>query len=275
MWKDCGICVFLGVASYPDVSDSLVPSPAPTAAAARSGRLLHLDPAAEGPDRRRPAAGAAGAQLAFPARPRGELPAAGRPRPRRPRQPGLRGALLARGQGARAGRRGGRRPDRRAHPVQPQVPLPELRGGQLQPVRPRRRPRRRRSAFAELQPALPLRRGGARQDPPAARHRHPHRAAAPPAAGALPGGRAVRQRAHQLHPLRPHAGLPRALPDDRRAAHRRRPVPRQQGADAGGVLPHLQHPLHQPEADHPVLGLLAAQHPDPRGAPAQPLSSGG
>ena len=61
----------------------------------------------------------------------------------------------------------------------------------------------------------------------------------------VPDRRAVRQRADQLDPLRPHAELPRALPLDRRAAGRRRPVPRQQGADAGGVLPHLQHALHE------------------------------
>ena len=94
------------------------------------------------------------------------------------------------------------------------------------------------------------------------------------AARALCRRRAVRERADQLDPLRAHAGLPRALPLDRRAAGRRHPVPGQQGAHAGGVLPHLQHALHQPETDHPLLRLAAAQHSDARGAPALPLRVG-
>ncbi len=48
----------------------------------------------------------------------------------------------------------------------------------------------------------------------------------------------------------------------------------QQGAHAGGVLPHLQHALHEPEADHPLLRLPAAQHPADRGAAALALRMG-
>jgi chromosomal replication initiator protein len=126
-----------------------------------------------------------------------------------------------------------------------------------------------REPGAQLQPAVPLRRRRPGQNPPAARHRPRDPAPPPRPQGPLPGRRAVRQRAHQLAPLQVACRLPRALSRHRRAARRRHPVPRQQGADAGGVLPHLQHALHQPEADHPLLRLLAAQHPGTRGALAQ------
>jgi chromosomal replication initiator protein len=42
--------------------------------------------------------------------------------------------------------------------------------------------------------------------------------------------------------------VPEPLPRCRRAAHRRHPVPRRQGADAGGVLPHLQRAAQQLQA---------------------------
>jgi len=50
-----------------------------------------------------------------------------------------------------------------------------------------------------------------------------------------------------------HAGqIPQTLPAGRRAAHRRHPVPRRQGPDSGGILPHLQHPLRRPQTNRPL-----------------------
>ena len=59
-----------------------------------------------------------------------------------------------------------RRPDRA---VRHALPVRDLRRRQLQPTRLRRGARRRRRRRAQLQPALPLRRRGPRQDAPAAR----------------------------------------------------------------------------------------------------------
>ena len=95
-----------------------------------------------------------------------------------------------------------------------------------------------------LQPALPARPARARQDPPAGRDRQ------------LP----ARQRPRPQRPLHdrrvasPTSSSPRCaasgaealqapLPRPRRAAGRRRPVPRGQAAHRRGVLPHLQRPL--------------------------------
>ena len=57
---------------------------------------------------------------------------------------------------------------------------------------------------------------------------------------ALRHERDVHERLHQLAPRQAHRGLQAALPHLRRAPDRRRPVLRAQGADPGGVLPHLQ-----------------------------------
>ena len=56
-------------------------------------------------------------------------------------------------------------------PAQPAVHVRDLRQGRVEPVRPRRRAPRRRDAGPLLQPAVHLRLGGPRQDPPAPRHR--------------------------------------------------------------------------------------------------------
>ena len=50
-------------------------------------------------------------------------------------------------------------------------------------------------------------------------------------------------------PLRQDDQLPRQVPQRGRAADRRHPVPRRQGAHAGGVLPHLQRAAREHEAD--------------------------
>jgi chromosomal replication initiator protein len=73
---------------------------------------------------------------------------------------------------------------------------------------------------------------------------------------------------HQLAALQIDACFPRALPGDRRAAGRRHPVLRQQGAHAGRVLPHLQHALHESEADRALFRYLASLDATDRGAPA-------
>ena len=51
------------------------------------------------------------------------------------------------------------------------------------------------------------------------------------------------------HPRRQGRRLPAPLPRRRRPARRRHPVPAGQGADAGGVLPHLQHAAQRQQAD--------------------------
>ncbi len=53
------------------------------------------------------------------------------------------------------------------------------------------------------------------------------------------------------------ARVPAALPRQRHPARRRHPVPREQGADAGGVLPHVQRPARGQQADRHHLGPAA------------------
>ena len=92
--------------------------------------------------------------------------------------------------------------------------------------------------------------------------------------GALRELGGVHQRLHQLDPRRPGRGLPQALPRHRRPARRRHPVPGEQGADAGGVLPHLQHPAQRQQADR-HLQRPAAQAAGHAGGPAaQPVRVG-
>ena len=67
--------------------------------------------------------------------------------------------------------------------------------------------------------------------------------------GALRVDRGVHQRLHQLPPRRQDAGVPAPLPRRRHPADRRHPVPGEPGADAGGVLPHLQHAAQREQAD--------------------------
>ena len=166
------------------------------------------------------------------------------------------------------------RPSGETEPPQPEVHLRELRRRLLEPVRARRRPRRRRDPLEVLQPALHLRRRRPRQDPPDARDRplHPGPREAPQRPLHL--DRSLHQRDDQRDPLRPPARLPPEVPRDRRAARRRHPVHRRQGPHAGGVLPHLQRPARLAEADRGQLRLPAAPDPHHRGAPAQPLRVG-
>ena len=98
---------------------------------------------------------------------------------------------------------------------------------------------------------------GPRQDPPDARHRQPGAGALPAQARRLRDQREVHQRVHHQHPAGPDRRLPRPLPADRPAAHRRHPVHRRQGADAGGVLPHLQRHPRGRQADRPLVRSAA------------------
>ena len=144
-----------------------------------------------------------------------------------------------------------------------------------------------RAAPGHLQPALPLRHLRRRQLQPARLRRLASPSPRTPAARFNPlflyGGvglgkthliQAIGQQIREQRPAaegRLHVGrqfvnelitsirydrmqaLPRALPHRRRAAARRHPVPRRQGAHAGRVLPHLQRALRSAEADHPHL----------------------
>ena len=76
------------------------------------------------------------------------------------------------------------------------------------------------------------------------------------------------------HPAGQDRRVPGALPADRPPAHRRHPVHRGQGADPGGVLPHVQRDPRGRQADRPVVRPAAEGDPDPRGAAPQPLRVG-
>ena len=86
--------------------------------------------------------------------------------------------------------------------------------------------------------------------------------------------RDLHERLHQLAPRQAHRGLQAALPHLRRPDDRRRAVLRAQGADPGGVLPHVQLALRGRLADRHVERPAAARHRDARGAAAQPLRMG-
>ena len=86
--------------------------------------------------------------------------------------------------------------------------------------------------------------------------------------------RALHERVRRRAAPRRPGGFQGPLPRARRAADRRRPGPRGQGAHRGGVRPHLQRPVRGRQADRalqrpPARGALAA-----RRAPARPLRLG-
>ena len=158
-------------------------------------------------------------------------------------------------------------PDRRGA-AEPEVHLRDLRDRRQQPVRARRGGRRRRGAGEGVQPAVRLRRVRPRQDPPAARDRALRAEPLPRRPGPLRELRGVHQRLHQLDPGRQGQRVPAPLPRRRRAADRRHPVPAGQGADAGGVLPHLQHPAQREQAGRDHLRPAAEAAGRLRGADA-------
>ena len=64
--------------------------------------------------------------------------------------------------------------------------------------------------------------------------------------------REVHERVHHLDPAGQDRRVPGPLPPDRPAPHRRHPVHRRQGADPGGVLPHVQRDPRGRQADRAV-----------------------
>ena len=86
--------------------------------------------------------------------------------------------------------------------------------------------------------------------------------------------RGVHQRVHQRDPRRPTGPVPAALPRRRRPADRRHPVPGGQDPDAGGVLPHLQHPAQRQQADRDHLRPAAQAPRGARGPAPQPVRVG-
>ena len=137
--------------------------------------------------------------------------------------------------------------------AQPALHLRPLRHRLVEPLRARGRARRRRGAGAGVQPALHLRRHGARQDAPAAGDRQLRRRAPRPPDRPLRHERDLHERLHQLAPRQAHRGLQAALSHLRRAARRRHPVPRGPRADPGGVLPHVQLALRGRRADRALV----------------------
>ena len=204
---------------------------------------------------------------------RGSLP---RPHPcRDPRDGGKRPHRAARGARARrvaAVRVSAASAVRRG--PEPEVHLRPLRHRVVEPLRARGRTRRRRGAGPGLQPSLHLRRHGPRKDTPPPGDRELHRRALAQPLRALRDERDLHERLHQLAPRQAHRGLQTALPPLRRAPHRRHPVLRAQGADPGGVLPHLQLALRGRSADRHLVGSPAARDRDPRGAPALAVRMG-
>ena len=154
-------------------------------------------------------------------------------------------------QPARPGRADPGRWRGRRHEPQPALHLRQLHRRLGQPAGPRGQPVGRGAPRARLQPAVPVRRRGPRQDPPDARHRQPGHRPVPAQARRLRDVREVHQRVHHEHPAGQDRRVPRALPADRPAAHRRHPVHRGQGTDAGRVLPHVQRDPRGRQADRP------------------------
>ena len=151
---------------------------------------------------------------------------------------------------------------------EPEVHVRLVRDRLVEPVRARGRARGRGGAGAGVQPALHLRRHGSREDAPPPGDRPVRRRALARALRPLHHERDVHERLHQLAPRQADRGLQAALPHVRPAADRRHPVPRAQGADPGGVLPHLQLALRGRPADRDLLRPPAARDLDARGAPA-------
>ena len=200
-----------------------------------------------------------------PAGPRGHPRGHRRPQPQRRRRPGRHlGRLDVRGLDGGHRSPAGRAPDRHQphdrrtpsrgrRPAEPPVHVRHVRRRRQQPVRARGGRGGGRAAGPQLQPPGHLRRVRAGQDAPAARHRplHPDPLLGHPRALCLQRG--VHQRVHQLDPRRRGPAVPAPLPRRRRAAGRRHPVPVGQGADPGGVLPHLQHAAQREQADRDHL----------------------
>ena len=150
----------------------------------------------------------------------------------------------------------------------------DVRAGLVEPLRPRGRPVGGRDARQVVQPSVHLRGHRAGQDAPPPCHRPLHASELSGLAGALRLDRDVHQRVHRCDPHRELDPAQAALPRVRRAARRRHPVPREQGADAGGVLPHLQLAARIGAPDRAHVRPPAEVDRDPRGPPTHPLRVG-
>ena len=201
-----------------------------------------------------------------------------------------RAARRHRGPGRRTGA-DGRAPDRRADPrrgpaasqrddlgagdAQSPLHVRPVRHRCLEPLRPRGRALGRRDAGPGLQPAVHLRAGRSRQDPPPARDRPPRAGDVRQEARPLHVDRVVHERLRRGDPRRtPDAGVPAPLPRARRAADRRHPVPRAQPAAPGGVLPHVQPAPRRGRPDRHLVGPAAELHRHASRTACGPGSSG-
>ena len=153
--------------------------------------------------------------------------------------------------------RGRRRPGRLQDPPEHGPDLRHSGRGHGQPHGPGRRHARVGHARPALQPAVHLRRGGPGQNPPGARRRQQ-------AAGRPPGAKVLYIHAEQFvsdvvkaYQRKTFDEFKDALPLPRPAADRRRPVLRQQGPHAGGVLQRLRGPAGQEEPHRDDLGHLS------------------
>ncbi len=150
----------------------------------------------------------------------------------------------ARGPAARAGPARG--------PPELALHLRHLRRGRVEPLRLRGDAGGRREPRQDLEPALHPRRLRPRQDapPPRGRPHDPREAGRRPRRDRLVGAlhERLRRRDQEGHARR----VPPQVPRVRRVHRRRRPVPRREGEDGGGVLPHLQRAARPPRADRPL-----------------------
>ncbi|CAA9534603.1 MAG: Chromosomal replication initiator protein DnaA, partial [uncultured Solirubrobacteraceae bacterium] len=240
---------------------------APVARAAQGRRARGRDADRRGA-RRHPGLGGAAVRAA-PADLRGHRPRARgrgparRAVPARPDARRNRRACGRRSAHARAARRG-------AAP-QPSPDLRPVRHRRLEPPRPRGGARRRRAARTGLQPALHLRPSRPREDAPPALDRQLRRGLRRRAHLPLHHRRGVHQRLHRRAAHRRDRRLQGGAPRRGRAPGRRRPVPREQGQDRGGVLPHVQRAARRRLAARTDLRPAPARHERARGPSAGAL----
>ena len=157
--------------------------------------------------------------------------------------------------------RGARRRRRRTHAEHPRRRAqPEV---HLRPVRDRRRPTASPTPPRWPSPSCPGQAynplfvygpPGCRQDPPAPLDRELRPVARRRADRPLRHGRDVHERVRRRAAPGRHRAFQGALPPGRRAPHRRHPVPRAEGEDRGGVLPHLQRAPGHRQPARPDLG---------------------
>ena len=188
---------------------------------------------------------------------------------------------------AAAGRAGRRRSSSGPAPAEPEPAEPlaqhaaesplhlrPVRHRRLEPLRARRGAQRRREPGPVVQPAVHLRAGRARANPPAARDRPPRPRAVLEQAHSLRLDRDDDERIRRRDALEGHARLQTPLPRGRRAARRRHPVPRAHRAAPGGVLLHVQRPARPRQPDRDLLRPAAEVDRDHRRPAAQPLRVG-